>query len=328
MEITEKILVTGSAGFIGKHLMEKLGANDYDAFGLDICTPNYMPPKTIFTECDLLNAKGLIRSVKEIAPDAVVHLAAQTDIRDSAQLNGYAANTEGTKNLIEAIRSTPSIKRAIFTSTQLICPVGDVPSTFDEYRPNTPYGHSKVLMETMVKDWDGGGIEWCIVRPTTVWGPHMSPHYQQMLKLIQKGHYFHCGRGSLLKSYAYVHNLTHQYRKLLTASKEAIHRRTFYLADYEPISLRAYADAFARELNAPAIPNFPLPLVKGLALIGDCLNSVGWRSFPFNSFRLRNILTEYVFDLAATKKVCGPLPFTWEQGVTDTAHWFREMANS
>jgi hypothetical protein len=46
------------------------------------------------------------------------------------------------------------------------------------------------------------------------------------------------------------------------------------------------------------------------------------RGFPFNSFRLRNILTQYQFDLTAAKAVCGPLPYTIEQGVKETAAWF------
>ena len=72
----------------------------------------------------------------------------------------------------------------------------------------------------------------------------------------------------------------------------------------------------------------PLPLARVLAKTGDLLNAVGMRRFPFNSFRLNNILTEYVIDLSATEAVCGPLPVGFEQGVDETAAWFLAKENS
>jgi hypothetical protein len=55
---------------------------------------------------------------------------------------------------------------------------------------------------------------------------------------------------------------------------------------------------------------------------GDALNACGFKRFPFNSFRLNNILTEYVFDLASTEAACGPLPYTQDDGIKATARWF------
>lgn len=91
------------------------------------------------------------------------------------------------------------------------------------------------------------------------------------------------------------------------------------MADYEPISLRTWVNAFQRELGARPVRTMPEPLAKVAAYLGDMINTVGIKSFPFNSFRLKNILMEYRFDLAATEKVCGPLPYTMEHGVQETA---------
>jgi GlcNAc-P-P-Und epimerase len=156
----------------------------------------------------------------------------------------------------------------------------------------------------------------------------MSSHYQNMIRLIQRGLYFHVGRGKLYKSYGYAGNTAWQIFKLLTASEADISRRVFYLADYEPLSLTNYADALQSELGARRIPSLPLPLARALARVGDVLNAAGLRRFPFNSFRLRNILTEYIHDLAPTRAVCGTLPYGFQEGVVATAQWFRESRRS
>ena len=315
-------MVTGCSGFIGCWVGRRLADEGHEVAGLDRAEPPNEFKGQSFCGCDILDAEALRSVMRKCRPDAVIHLAARTDLNEKHDIGGYAANIDGVRNVIEAVRHTPSIRRAIFTSSQLVCQVGHVPTEMEEYYPNTLYGQSKVLTERIVKDADGGGVEWCIVRPTTVWGPGMGPHYQRMLALIKEGRYFHCGRGKLRKSYSYVGNIAHQYLKLLASPSETVNRHTFYLADYEPLSLRDYASDLARELGAKPIPTVPILIARALGLVGDVLGVIRGRGFPFNSFRLNNILTEYVFDLTPTQRVCGHLPFTYQQGVHETAAWY------
>jgi nucleoside-diphosphate-sugar epimerase len=317
-----KVLVTGSSGFIGQALVRRLKAAGWEVAGLD-----KQPGATADFVCDILDAALLNEVVLGFSPDALVHLAARIDIDEKADLAGYPANTEGVQNLIAAVRRTPSIKRAIWTSSQLVCRIDYVPRDDTDYNADTFYGRSKVLTEQIVRREDGAGREWCLVRPTTVWGPGMSAHYQRFLRLIQRGYYFHVGRAPLLKSFSYIGNLTYQYLQLMNASPELIHRKTFYLADYEPLDLVAWGDAFQRAFQARPIPRVPVAFAHTLAYCGDAANALGIRSFPFNSRRLKNILTQYQFDLTATKAVCGPLPRTIEQGIQETADWFNDLSS-
>ena len=229
------------------------------------------------------------------------------------------------ENLIAAVRLTPSIRRAIWTSSQLVCRVGYVPRNDTDYTADTLYGQSKVRTEQIVREQDGAGREWCLVRPTTVWGPGMSAHYQRFLRMIERGYYFHVGHSPLWKSYSYIENIAFQYLRLLEAPADLIHRKTFYLADYEPIDLLAWSDAFQRAFQSRPIPHMPLGIAHMLAYCGDAVNAVGVQKFPFNSFRLNNVLTQYQFDLKPTEAVCGPLPYDMEQGVAETAAWLRAI---
>jgi len=316
-----KVLVTGSTGFIGQAVARTLNSNGWTVAGLDHrkASPDGLAPNYL---CDLLDADRLTGCLQQFAPDALIHLAARTDLDERTRLSGYAANIDGVENLVEAVRATPSIRRAIWTSSQLVCRIGYVPRSDTDYNADTLYGRSKIRTEQIVRENDGAGREWCLVRPTTVWGPGMSTHYQRFLSMVRRGLYFHVGRTPLLKSYGYVGNIAVQYLRLLEAPAHLIHRRLFYLADYEPIDLLAWCDAFQRAFRSRTIPHMPRVLARALAVVGDAANAAGFQRFPFNTFRLRNILTQYRFDVEATREVCGPLPYTMEQGVAETARWF------
>jgi GlcNAc-P-P-Und epimerase len=315
-----KVLVTGSSGFIGQALVRRLRTTGFEVAGLDKvdrATTDYV--------CDILDAGRLNQAVQEFWPDALVHLAARIDLDEKTNLAGYAANIEGVQNVIAAVRLAPSIRRAIWTSSQLVCRVGYVPRNDTDYTADTLYGQSKVRTEQLVREQDGAGREWCLARPTTVWGPGMSAHYQRFLRMIERGYYFHVGHRPLWKSYSYIENIAYQYLQLLEAPADLIHRKTFYLADYEPIDLLAWSDAFQRAFQSRPIPHMPLGIARMLARCGDAVNAVGVRKFPFNSFRLNNVLTQYQFDLKPTEAVCGPLPYNMEQGVAETAAWLRGL---
>ena len=152
----------------------------------------------------------------------------------------------------------------------------------------------------------------------------MNPHYLTFFRMIRTGRYFHVGTRPTRKSYGYVGNTVHQYLKLLEAAPGRLHGRLLYLADYKAIAIEEWADAFQRALGAPPIRTLPVWLAKVGARVGDVINSLGWTRFPFNSFRLNNVVTPFELDLSATAELCGPLPFTMMQGVAETVRWLQD----
>ena len=115
----------------------------------------------------------------------------------------------------------------------------------------------------------------------------------------------------------------YQYEKFMNAPVGQIHGKTFYIADYEPISLREWVNTIASEMGANAIKTSPEIIARVAAKFGDVVNCLLCSSFPYNSFRLNNILTEYVFDMSPTKSVCGELPFSMKEGVVRTVKWLK-----
>jgi nucleoside-diphosphate-sugar epimerase len=294
----------------------------HTVFGLDTRVPAAAIMGVESHICDLLDASRLQRTIDEIQPDVIVHLAAVTHI-DGTSLTDYAANIAGIEHLSTAIARNGHIQRVVCTSTQLVSRIGHRPASDESYDPATVYGESKVKTEQIWRASDGGGSNWCLVRPTTIWGPGMNPHYVRFFRMIRGGRYVHVGHETVAKTYGFVGNTIQQYAQLIEAPASSIHRRTFYLGDYEPLDLRAWAEAFRHELGAPRIRTVPVTVAWTVARIGDALNGLGFSRFPFNSFRLRNVLTPSVIDLSETRSVCGALPYSLGEGIAQTATWLR-----
>lgn len=317
-----RVLVTGSAGFIGRHLVKALRAAGHEPIGLDIRAQPAADSETL--RCDLLDARQTRDALRRAQPEAVVHLAARTDLAEREDVEGYAVNHHGTRHLALAMEEAGSVRRCIFTSTQLVCRVGYVPKDDEDYCPSTLYGESKVRMEQFVRE-QCGLESWCIVRPTTVWGPGMSAHYVRFLRMVRGGFYFHVGDGPLWKSYGYVGNVVHQLVRLVEVPAAKMHRRVLYVADYDLTSIREWVNGLQREFGARRVLTVPELPARLLAKLGDCATKIGFANFPFNSFRLKNLLTEYRFDLAATRSLCGELPYAKEHGIQETVAWVRSL---
>jgi nucleoside-diphosphate-sugar epimerase len=308
-----RILITGSSGFVGKALMQHLITLGHDVRGFS----RGDHPGSL--KGDLMNPASIVQALHAFQPDVVFNMAAETDLKGQA-INGYRANTDGVTHLLEAVAAAPSVQRVIWASSQLVNRPGHQPVSDTDYDPVGGYGQSKAEGERRVRTADGAGRTWVIVRSTTIWGPGMSAHYTGMFRLIRQGLYFHVGRQPLRKSYSYIDNLTAQLATLATAPAQVVHGRTFYLADSEPIELRAWADAFA-EAFGRRVRTLPLPVAQGLALTGDIAARLGLPA-PLTTSRLKNMLTQYLYDTSAIEAVHGPTAVSNAEGVRRTAAWF------
>ena len=119
MTTLRPVIVTGAAGFIGMHVCERLLARGEQVVGIDAFTPYYDPalkrarleklkhlPGFSFHEIDLADFAAVIRVFDEVAPDRVVHLAAQPGVRASIDdpITSIRANCDGFVTVLEAGR--------------------------------------------------------------------------------------------------------------------------------------------------------------------------------------------------------------------------------
>ena len=321
-----RFLVTGGSGFIGTNLVEALLVHKHEVVSLDVNPPRLKSHVTFWRDVSLLDEYGTSQLLKEVRPDYVIHAAARTDL-DGRSSNEYAVNTTGTLNLINAMETAGSVRRALFISSMLVCRNGYSPSDDLDYCPNTAYGESKVEMERIIRERIGlTRTEFVIVRPTSVWGPWFSGPYLQFFLMIRRGLYVHPGRIQVKKQFAYVGNVVGQMLKLINANSDDCASSVFYVGDYSEYIVREWADSVQRELGARRIRTVPLPVLKAIAAVGDVLDSLGWRRVPLTSFRLTNMLTNNSLPYEKSVRVFGPLDYSVTDGIRWTIAWIDKQA--
>jgi nucleoside-diphosphate-sugar epimerase len=317
-----KILVTGGSGFIGTNLVEHFHLRGDTVLNLDISPPRNPLHRSFWRESSMLDPDALDEAVRTFDPEYIVHMAARTDLLGFT-VDDYRANTDGVANLIAVARRLTGLKRIVFASSMLVCKVGYRPRSATDYCPTTAYGESKVCFEKIISR-DAGDLPWVIVRPTSIWGPWFDIPYKDFFTAVRRGLYVHPRGRRIRRSYGFVGNTVAQLARLLYAPPEQVESKTFYLADYEPIELKSWATTIQQAFGAPRVREVPLALLRCGARIGDFLSACGYRKPPLTTFRLANLLTDAIHDLKPLEEVCGPAPYTIEEGVARTADWMKQ----
>jgi len=258
----------------------------------------------------------------------VIHLAAKTVLDERTTLDHFAANIQGVQNVIDAVQAAGCVERTFFTPSRLVCRLGYVPKDDTDYQPSTMYGLSKVRGEQLVRAAPPGCGTWTILRPTGIWGPWFGVPYRDFFNMIRRGRYVHPAGRDARKSYGYVENTVYQVQRLAARPPSDVHGRTFVVADYPPVRVRAWAELIQGALDVRPIRSVPVPLLKAVAIAGDAAERLGVGHAPLTSFRLNNLVSDMVYDTRPLEALVGPLPYTPAQGVGRTVAWLSQVEAS
>lgn len=318
-----RVLVTGGSGFIGANLTKKLVGEGHKVTNYDVHEPPGKLPGANWVRGDILDAAALWGAYEKSDPEVVFHLAARTDLRGKS-LSDYAANMQGTQNVIDAGRKLAKPIHTFYTSSRLVFAVDHQPSHQFDYKVSTVYGESKVESERLVIEGIHGDSTWTILRPTSIWGPGFGVPYRNFFDTVRKGLYFNIRGADPKKSFGYIENSIHQLVTLMDLGPVKTHGKVLWLSDDKEIGLRDWSIDIARNFGRRAPIDVPFALCRVVAKVGDNLQRAGVQEPPLTSFRLRNMVTTMVYDTSETSKLVGPLPFTVEEGTRRTVDWIRQ----
>lgn len=312
-----RILITGGSGFIGTHLIENLFSWGKNVLNIDVKSPVISSHHDCWKECDILDRTALFSEFHNYRPTHVVHLAARTDMAGK-DLDSYRSNTEGTFNVLEAVKSTASIERIIITSSQFVYQFSGKPKHAETYAPHTVYGESKVLTEKYTREADFSCV-WTIIRPTNIWGPWHPRYPVEFWRVLKKGGYLHPGRKPVMRMYGYVGNVVDQILNIFKLAPEKVNGKVLYVGD-PAINLLDWVNGFSLALLGRDVTIVPRVAVRSLALVGDLFSTLDV-SFPITSSRYRSMTVDNEVSMEETFALLGPPLYSLQEGIDETVKW-------
>jgi len=241
------VLVTGGAGFIGSHLVDRLLGEDHTVTVLDNFDPFYdrsTKERNIQRHRDHPRWRLVDRDIRDLSAlrsdlrddyDAIVHLAARAGVRPSIDDPlGYAdVNVRGTHNLLELARER-HISQFVFASSSSVYGINPhVPWREDDFvlRPISPYASTKVSGELLGHVYSHlFQIRVVALRLFTVYGPRQRPDLaiHKFAWLMLQGRPIPVfGDGSTCRDYTFVADIVSGIRAAINYDK----------TDYEVINL-------------------------------------------------------------------------------------------
>ena len=212
-----KVLVSGGAGFIGSHLVDRLVNDGHEVAIIDDLSRGKrenLNKMALFCQCDIgsPDATGHIMAFR---PEIIFHEAAQIDVRTSVAqpVHDTIINVAGTVNILSAATAAGA-RRVIFASSGgAIYGDTDVLPTPESHatNPESPYGAAKLCGEIYGRLFTRlHGLEFVALRYGNVYGPRQDPHGEAGVVAIFSQRFLNGqsvtinGEGRQTRDYVYV----------------------------------------------------------------------------------------------------------------------------
>lgn len=309
-----KVIVSGSAGFIGSHVVPALLSAGHEVVGIDR-QGSARDTRATVVAADISSGDGLANIVA--GTDVVVHLAARNHvIRETAKdpLFEYRrVNVQGSRTMArEAARA--GVRRFIHMSS--VKAMGEESDrVLDEQTacaPRTDYGISKLESEQAVREEAGkGGMGAAILRLPMVYGPGNRGNLPRMIWWADRGLPFPLFRPDNLRSMVYVGNVV---AGILAILDHPLHGGgTYILKDRDDYSTRILYGSICQALRKK--PRF-LPIPAWVVRVGGMLSEDFGK--VTRSFRVSSEKIE--------KELGFRPPVSMEEGIKRTVEWYKRSA--
>jgi UDP-glucuronate 4-epimerase len=288
-----KILITGTAGFIGFHLADRLIKEGYDVYGLDVINDYYdvnlknarlvehgIEAKRSelvqsskytnykFIQMDLAEHDAVVQFMNEQKFDYVVNLAAQAGVRYSLENpRAYThSNIDGFLSILEGCRES-QVKHLIFASTSSVYGLNKEMPLSENQKTDKPmalYAATKKANELMAHSYShlfqfpSTGL-----RFFTVYGPWGRPDMALFLfadAILNDKSINVFNHGKMIRDFTYVDDIVESITRLIPKpapeNKDGVPFQVFNIGNNNPVQLMDYIGALEKALGKTAIKNF------------------------------------------------------------------------
>jgi len=319
-----KILVTGSAGFIGWKVTEKLLERGNQVVGIDNMNTYYDPrmkewrlqtlmgfKNFTFIKGDITDYEALGQLFKSHSFDAIINLAARAGVRASLENPWiyYDTNVRGTLNLLECSRRNGTKKFVLASTSSLYGADNPLPFREDANtdRPLSPYAASKKAAEVLCSTYHYlYGIDVTVVRYFTVYGPAGRPDMSlfRFVKWISEGQpVIVYGDGKQERDFTFVDDIA---RGTIAALKPMGYE-VINLGSDKPIvlieALRMAEKLLGKKANVKFMDRHPSDVLATWAGISKAERLLNWKpETPFEE-GLRQLVAWYRENLTWVKEI-------------------------
>ncbi len=249
----------------------------------------------------------------------VVHLAAlahQIGISPADPLY-YEINERGTAKLAESVARSSGVRRFLYMSSiGAVCTISkELVTPKSVCRPDTAYGRSKHAGELRVAEiLSQTCADWCILRPTLVYGPDNPGNMLRLIQLIKTGFPVPFGGIRNRRSFIFVDNLVDAVITALTHPRAS--RAIFNVCDNEAFSTPELIERLARHAGKKA-RMFMLPetVLRTGARFGDIIKWMSGKSIGLDSYSIERLLGSLEVDNGLIRQTLGwNPPYTADEG--------------
>jgi nucleoside-diphosphate-sugar epimerase len=325
-----KVLVTGSAGFIGSHLVSKLLRDGHEVRCLmhkeNINNHSEKFRDIMFVYGDITNQKSLENAVKDI--DVVFHLAAKVQTgyyQDEDKL--MKVNFHGTCNLISAVVANNSrLQNFVYLSSAGAIGMFDSKELIKEdveCLAVTDYGMSKLLAEKYL-GYSGyaNNLPYTIIRPPTVYGIRERYNLLLMSRAIKNRRFALIGSGNNLTSVCHISNLIDA---LILVGFKASKNQTYHVADDKPITWNHLTEIISKQLNISKPIHLPVWICKDAAIGLESVSRITKKDPILHQGRIHTMTDNFALDITKIKNEGYNPKVTTEDGIAQTIQWYKEQ---
>jgi UDP-glucose 4-epimerase len=275
-----KVLVTGGAGFIGSHLVDRLVHEGYEVKVIDNLSSGRIENIKHHTDAgkieliigDLKDPETALKAVEEV--DVVFHFAANPEVRVSTTNPDvhFNENVVATFNLLEAMRKK-NVKKLVFASSSSIYGEPDEIAVEEKapIRPVSVYGASKAACEALIHAYSKlYGVKAVVLRYANVIGPRLRHGviWDFVNKLLRNPTELEIlGDGKQVRSYIYINDAV---EATITAwEKTEASYEAYNIASEDWITVDEVADEVIKAMGLSNVKKVYKPVLHGVGWPGD-----------------------------------------------------------
>ena len=326
-----KILITGASGFIGSFIVEEALKQGFETWAAvrKSSSKEYLQDERIhFIELNLSSKAQLIEQLRPHQFDYVVHAAGVTKCLNKADFRRI--NTEGTKNLVDALLHLQMpLKRFVFLSSLSVFGAIKEQLPYNEIReddtpkPNTEYGRSKLEAERYINSI-GSRLPYTILRPTGVYGPREKDYFM-MAKSIKQHIDFAVGYQRQDITFVYVTDVV---QAVFLALEKGETGRKYFLSDGQVYQSTTFSDLIHEELGRPWWLRITAPVwvLRVVTFFGEYIGHMTGKVTALNNDKY-NILRQrnWRCDIEPARRELGFEPkVQLKEGVKTTIQWYKD----